>query len=298
VHDDGRYGALSGGIAGGPLDSGRSIETRLGMLRVREAGSGPPAVLWHSLFVDSTSWSQVVAGLAAHRRLLLIDGPSHGDSECWVEPFTLDDCVGAAGDVLDRLGVREPVDWVGNAWGGDVGIAFAGSQADRCRTLVTIGTPVRQLNAAERHPIEVMLPLYRLAGPVRPIISALADALLGPGADPDAVTMLARAFRRATRSGMRNAVRCAALERPGLDESLDAVRAPTLMVAAATDRLWSAAEARAAAQSRSGVGFASLPGAGPVAPLFRAAPAVVALVANFWFDPLAYVSSRPAADSR
>ncbi|MGO4692522.1 alpha/beta fold hydrolase [Glaciibacter sp. 2TAF33] len=292
MHDDGLYGSLSGGFSGGGLDSGRSIETRLGMLRVREMGAGPPAVLWHSLFVDSTTWSRVVTGLAGHRRLLIVDGPSHGDSECWVEPFTLDDCVGAAGDVLDRLGVREPVDWVGNAWGGHVGIAFAASQADRCRTLVTVGTPVHPLTPDERRQLELLLPVYRLAGPVRPIIKALAESLLGPGAEPDAVEAVAHAFRRAPRSGMRNAIRCAALERPDLTDTLAAVLAPTLMVTAARDPGWTPTEARAVAASLTGLGIITLPGTGRVSPLYSAAPALVALVANFWFDPLTYVSSR------
>ena len=37
-----------------------SVPTRLGPLRVETAGSGPPAVLWHSLFVDSTTWNLLV----------------------------------------------------------------------------------------------------------------------------------------------------------------------------------------------------------------------------------------------
>ena len=45
-------------------------------------------------------------------------------------PFTLDDCVGAAVDVLDQLGIDEPVDWLGNAWGGHVGILFAAAHPD------------------------------------------------------------------------------------------------------------------------------------------------------------------------
>jgi pimeloyl-ACP methyl ester carboxylesterase len=69
-------------------------------LRVQTIGSGPPAVLWHSLFVDSTTWTRVQQPLATARRLLLIDGPAHGGSPPVRRPFTLHDCVGAAIDVL------------------------------------------------------------------------------------------------------------------------------------------------------------------------------------------------------
>jgi len=46
-----------------------TVATRLGPLRVQTVGSGPPAVLWHSLFVDSTTWNLLVAPLAAERGL-------------------------------------------------------------------------------------------------------------------------------------------------------------------------------------------------------------------------------------
>ena len=39
------------------------------------------------------------------------------------------------------LGLTDPVDWVGNAWGGHVGIRLA--TGARLRTLTTIGTPVQ-----------------------------------------------------------------------------------------------------------------------------------------------------------
>ena len=73
-----------------------TVATRLGPLHVQTAGSGPPAVLWHSLFVDSTTWNLLVAPLAAECQLVLIDGPNHGGSPPVRHPFTLDDCVGAA----------------------------------------------------------------------------------------------------------------------------------------------------------------------------------------------------------
>ncbi len=49
------------------------------------------------------------------RRPALIDGANHGGSPPVRRPFTLDDCAGAAADVLDHLGIGEPVDWLGDA---------------------------------------------------------------------------------------------------------------------------------------------------------------------------------------
>jgi pimeloyl-ACP methyl ester carboxylesterase len=78
----------------------------------------PPAVLWHSLWVDSRSWGPLVDAFAAHRCVVTIDGPGYGRSSPIRRDFTLDECAQTAGEVLDQLGITEPVDWVGNARAG------------------------------------------------------------------------------------------------------------------------------------------------------------------------------------
>ncbi len=93
------------------------ISTDLGRLHVRRSGTGPPAVLWHSLFVDSQSWGPLVDTLARHRTVHTIDGPSHGQSEAVPRDFTFDECQAAAEQALDRLGLFEPVDCVGQRVG-------------------------------------------------------------------------------------------------------------------------------------------------------------------------------------
>ena len=47
--------------------------------------------------------------LASERRIVIIDGPDHGGSPPVRHPFTLDGRAGAAVEVLDHLGIREPV---------------------------------------------------------------------------------------------------------------------------------------------------------------------------------------------
>lgn len=159
----------------------RYVATRLGPLAVASVGSGPPAVLWHSLFVDSTTWNRLFPQLAGERRLVLIDGPNHGGNPPLRRPFTLEDCVGAAVDVLDQLGISGPVDWLGNAWGGHVGVLFAAAHPERCRTLTAIGAPIHASSDADRRRIRLLSLLYLASGP-RPVSGLLIDALLGPQA--------------------------------------------------------------------------------------------------------------------
>jgi pimeloyl-ACP methyl ester carboxylesterase len=131
--------------------------------------------------------------------------------------FTLQDCVGVALDVLDHLGIDEPVDWLGHAWGGHVGTLFVAAHPDRCRSLAAIGAPIHALSPADRRQIVLLRWLYRLAGPVPPLVNLLVDALLGPLAraeDAQGAALVADAFRRADRRGMQAAIGWLSLGRP------------------------------------------------------------------------------------
>jgi pimeloyl-ACP methyl ester carboxylesterase len=262
------------------------VPTKLGTLRVDASGIGRPAVLWHSLFVDSSSWNRVRAALGESRRLFMIDGPSHGGSAPMTRRFTLDECAGAALDVLDHLEITEPVDWVGNAWGGHVGVLFAAAHPERCRSLVTIGTPVHALGAPERRRIGAMVSLYRLVGPVGPLVKAVERGLLSPqtrATDPDAVRLVGDALRQADRRGMYTAMRSVMLARPDLTPVLSDIAAPTLMVTGDELPVLTPSDVRAAAAKLPHGTSAVIAATRHLAPL-EAATAVVELVVAFWRD--------------
>jgi pimeloyl-ACP methyl ester carboxylesterase len=279
--------------------SAATVPTRLGPLHVETAGSGPPAVLWHSLFVDSATWNRVRAPLAAERRLILIDGPNHGGSPPVRRPFTGEQCAGAAVDVLDHLGIREPVDWLGNAWGGHAGVLFAAAHPDRCRSLVALGAPVHALTSAERRRIRLLAALYLTAGPGA-VVKPLTDALLGPKTrteDPEGAAIVAGGFRRAERRGMFDAIRWLSLRRTDLGPVLGRLETPTLLTTNADDVMWTVAAARAAAAHLRNGALAILPGSGHIGPLLQAAPEVVTLVTAFWRDPQATITRHRTQES-
>jgi pimeloyl-ACP methyl ester carboxylesterase len=262
------------------------VPTKVGTLRVDASGTGRPAVLWHSLFVDSSSWNRVRAELGQSRRLFMIDGPSHGGSAPLTRRFTLDECAGAALDVLDHLEITEPVDWVGNAWGGHVGVLFAAAHPERCRSLVTIGTPVLALGAPERLRIGAMVSLYRLVGPVGPLVKAVERGLLSPQTrttDPDAVRLVGDGLRHADRRGMYTAMRSVMLARPDLTPVLSGIAAPTLIVTGDELPVLTPSDARAAAAKLPHGTSAVIAATRHLAPL-EAATAVVELVVAFWRD--------------
>jgi len=274
----------------------RTVSTRLGPLAVTISGDGPPAVFWHSLFIDSTSWARVLPDLARHRRIIAIDGPSHGRNPGVRARFGLADCVGAAEDVLAQAGVVGAVDWVGNAMGGHVGILFAAAHPDRVRSLVAIGTPTRALTPAERRSVTLLRWLYGILGPA-PVRRPLVAALIGPGATPADAAVVADAFSRAGRRGMFDAINWLSLARPDLTPTLRGLVTPTLLTTNAEDSMWTVDAAAAAVADNAHAALALTPGRGHVGPLLQAPAALASLVAEVWADPAAAVRRHRAAST-
>jgi pimeloyl-ACP methyl ester carboxylesterase len=270
------------------------VDTSLGRLHVSRTGTGPPVVLWHSLFLDSRSWCELPAHLADHRTVFGIDGPSHGGSEPVTRDFTFAECLRAAEEVLDGLGLRDPVDWVGNAWGGHVGIQLAAHRPERIRTLTTIGTPAHALRPGERWTkVWPLVQLYRLTGPNRLLLKPLADALVGPesiAAQPDLSAEVMSAFTSAHRRAMFHAMRSMMLRRPEMATDMAAVTAPTLIIAGLDDSTgWRPADARAVAADMRDVRVVAAAGSGHSSPLIVDLATVERALADFWDEvPIPY----------
>lgn len=264
--------------------SSTTIETVLGPLQVHRTGTGAPALLWHSLFVDSATFAGVVGDLSRERGLIMVDGPGHGGSPGPLRLYSLDDCAMAAEQVLDALDIPAPVDWVGNAWGGHVGIVFADRFASRCRTLTTIGTPPYPLSKTERRRSALLVYLFRVLGP-KPLSTIVVDALLGKGAaktDPEAAAAVADSFRRGDRTGKYWATQSVMLHRPDLRSVLPRLQVPTLVLAAQNDALLDLPEAQRAARSIPKGRFQLVAGAGHVAPLYAEPSDITRHILDFW----------------
>ena len=189
-------------------------------------------------------------GLARDRRLVIITGPGHGASADPGHRYSLDDCAAAAGEVLAALDIREPVDWVGNAWGGHVGVVFAATWPDRCRTLVTFGTPIQAYGRSARLLFRVLLAVYRVVGMVGYLSSGISDALLSPRTrsdDPEAVALVLDGLRTMDRRALANAMVSISLGRPDLTSRLASIRCPTVFVTGGDHPEWTGEQAEARA---------------------------------------------------
>lgn len=258
--------------------------TGVGTLAVDVQGHGAPVVLWHSLFADERSWQRLLPLLPLDRRLIVVGGPGHGASDDPGRRYDLAACAHAATEVLDHLGVAEPVDWVGNAWGGHVGVRFATSHADRIRSLVTISAPIQALNSGERLQMRSLLAAYRVIGPSGFIVDAVVEAMLAPATrsrDPEAVELLRTSITKADRKRLVNAVRSISLGREDLAPLLPRIEVPTLMITGADDRGWTPAQQDAAIAHVPDGRAAVTPDAAYLAPLEQPR-AIADLLVGFW----------------
>ena len=271
----------------GLTEGTRTVDTRLGVLNVEIRGSGAPALLWHSMFVDSRTWERVVPALADRRTLVLVDGPSSGRSDPLRRRSTIAECADVALEILDALGL-DAVDWLGNAWGGHVGIALAARTPGRVRSLIAIGSPTHHLTGAVRAKVLALKPVYRLLGPIPPVTGALLESLLSDSTragDPAAVETVASAFRAADRAGLAHAIRSFVLDRPDLHDEARSITAPTLFIATDDRGEWTPDEAADEVGHMRNATLVTLHG-GRALPALEAPDAVVGAVTSFWDRPV------------
>jgi len=260
------------------------IDTVVGRLRITTRGQGGPAVLWHSLFVDERSWQRVTSGLGAEQQLILVTGPGHGDSSDPGRRYTLSECAHAATQVLDALGITAPVDWVGNAWGGHVGVLLAAADSGRIRSLVLIGSPIASLDTVERARMRTLLLAHRALGPAGFILDGVVQTMLAPATrahDPEAVALLRTSVTEADPRMLRNAVVSISLHREDISAKLPKIVAPTLMITGAQHSGFTPAQAESATSLLPHGRLAVVPDAAYLVPLEQP-DLVVELVKTFW----------------
>ncbi|MFD6673922.1 alpha/beta fold hydrolase [Rhodococcus zopfii] len=227
------------------------IHTDLGDLAVHIVGEGSPVVAWHSMFVDSSSWSRLVPHIP-DRRFFLIDAPSCGASDALTEPVNISACTRAAAQVVTALATDfggQPIDWLGNAWGGHVGMELAATHPDMIRSLVAISAPTFPIGVALRLKVRLLLPLYRAAGARGPVRSAIMSTLLTDTTrktDTEAVALIDDCLATAGSDATITAIRSAILNRTDLLWAAREIRCPTLFVTTDDRGEWTPEQARTA----------------------------------------------------
>ncbi|KMS77328.1 hypothetical protein ACM01_01490 [Streptomyces viridochromogenes] len=108
-----------------------------------EAGTGEPLLLLHGGGVTAESWSQQIAALAEHYRVLVPERRGHGRTQDLAGPVTYPDMAEDTAAFLDELGTG-PVRVAGWSDGGVVGLHLALIRPESVSKLVVIGAATQE----------------------------------------------------------------------------------------------------------------------------------------------------------
>jgi pimeloyl-ACP methyl ester carboxylesterase len=250
----------------------RRVDTVLGRLRIRVAGSGPALMFWPSLVMDGDMWLAQAAHFAPHYRVIVVDSPGHGESEALRRLFSFGECVQCIVQILDALGIAR-THYVGNSWGGMIGGTFAARQPQRIGAAVLMNCTASPCSLKQK--LEYLL-LTRLLWTLDRVpgfmTGKVVAAFIGPSTRRER-PQVEQAIR-ATVAKLRArsafwAIRSVVPYRPDQHALLGGIASPVLVVAGEEDQTFPVAETRAMAQSIPGAEFLVMPRTAHLAGLER-----------------------------
>ena len=249
------------------------VELRDGLLKIRvlTAGDGDPVVYLHG--AGGLFWDPFLDGLAATHRVVAPEHPGSGVSQGVEHVHDLWDLVLHYNELLDQLDLERVV-LLGHSFGGMVAAEIAATNPERVSRLVLVAPIGLWL---DDHPVPDIsgippeaLPGLVLADPDGPLAELL------PAPDPDDLEALLQASN--TLASVLQFIW--PLPDKGLHKRLYRLRAPTLLIWGAEDRLVDPSYGRAFADAIPQARLEIVAGAGHLPQLERQEE-VAALVATF-----------------
>jgi pimeloyl-ACP methyl ester carboxylesterase len=115
----------------------RSVTLHGNRYAYRQAGAGPVVVLIHGITSDSTTWAQVMPGLAKHFTVIAPDLLGHGGSAKPTGDYSLGAHASLVRDILQELG-HDRATFVGHSLGGGIVMQMAYQFPERCERLALV----------------------------------------------------------------------------------------------------------------------------------------------------------------
>ena len=234
--------------------------------------TGPPAehphaptvFFGHGLLFGGWMFRAQVAALRDRYRCVTIDWRGQGESGATADGYDMDTLTDDASGLIGMLGVA-PVHYVGLSMGGFVGQRLAARRGDLVRTLTLLDTSSAPEDPDKARRYRLMARIYRLTG-MSPLRRTVQPLMFGPAflADPGSEPVTdewARRLRRSRRSAISKAV-LAIANRAGVEQEIDGITAPTLVIVGADDSATPPPKSRRIAELINGARLVEIPECG------------------------------------
>ena len=231
-------------------------------LAYAEQGPGTPVVLLHAFPLSGQMWRQDAARLASVCRVITPDLPGFGRSPRLAVP-SMAAMAQAVHDLLEQLGLRQPVILGGLSMGGYVAFEFLRQFPARVKALALCSTKAAPDSPNQRQGRFKLIERLRLEG-LKALPQVMLPKLIGRTSaanQPSVVAEVERLILAADLDGVIDAVRAMA-ERADSRSLLSSIACPTLVVAGSEDQLIPAEESRRMAEAIQGAELQIIPATG------------------------------------
>lgn len=116
-----------------------TIEFQNKKIHYTDTGKGETLVLLHGFLESKEIWTNFIPEFSKYGRIITIDLPGHGKSECIEEVHTMELMAQVAKAVLVKLGVKK-ANFIGHSMGGYVTLAFLEANPEMVNELMLLNS--------------------------------------------------------------------------------------------------------------------------------------------------------------
>ncbi len=237
-------------------------------LAFSDEGPGPVVVLLHGFPIGRMMWKDQFSAIGAMYRVIAPDLLGHGDSPAPDGQYSIDGMADDVIELLDTLGLAEPVVVGGLSMGGYVALSMIARYPERVRALMLMDTRAAADTPEAAAKRGELAELVARAGDPGPAIQVMLPRFFAKSTEefrPDLVVGMRRMMERNSARGVVGTLHALA-SRPDRREFLGSIRVPTLVLVGEHDAITPPEDSMAMADAIPGARLEVIPAAGHLAP--------------------------------